>query len=367
MGNRLDWPALEDRIAAEDLGATLYATLGGRALLPPALEARLRPQALDTAARNRWMMGELAAALATLAAGGVPVIVLKGADLALRLYGDLAARPMHDLDLLVPRADSAAAVERLASRGFVPLRAELVAGAALAWENEVALGRAGPMPTPLELHWSWLDSPHHQQVIPMAWVWSTAVPAPELGPEARVLGPEALLLYLCAHLALHHGRGGAYPWRWCLDVVGLLHRFGPTLDWAVVADRARASDLVLPMQRVVGHVRAAWAAPVPEAAMARLAALQPSPAEVRVVRALSAPRPGPAVRLWRDLAALPAWSARLRFGWHHLFPSPAYMSRRYGKHGRLGLAGAYARRWGNGVGQVLAWRGSSRRRGRRHE
>jgi hypothetical protein len=53
-----------------------------------------------------------------LATHGIQTTVLKGAVLALRLYGDPAARMSRDIDLLVQAADLARADELLFAHGY---------------------------------------------------------------------------------------------------------------------------------------------------------------------------------------------------------------------------------------------------------
>jgi hypothetical protein len=56
--------------------------------------------------------------LRALGAGGVPVIVLKGAVLADAVYRDPAHRPMRDIDLLVRRDDVPRVLEHAAALGL---------------------------------------------------------------------------------------------------------------------------------------------------------------------------------------------------------------------------------------------------------
>ena len=51
---------------------------------------------------------------------GVAVILLKGADLRLRVYGDPAVRPMTDLDLLISPAQLRQGLAALARLGYSP-------------------------------------------------------------------------------------------------------------------------------------------------------------------------------------------------------------------------------------------------------
>ncbi|MFH1084393.1 MAG: nucleotidyltransferase family protein [Chloroflexota bacterium] len=344
----LDWEALTRLAQAERISPLLYAVGRHAEWLPGPVLERLRRDYMLTAARNALYLGALARALARLEAAGIAAIVLKGAALAETLYEQIAVRPLGDLDLLVQREDGAAALAALAELGYAPLDPEARPGAALAWENEVCLTCPQPLPHLLEIHWSLFDSPHYQQRLAMDWFWDTAQRATVGGREALILGPEAQLVHLCGHLALHHEGQG---WLWHHDIAELLARRGATLDWGLALEQAERGELVVAMQTVLGRVAAAWQAPIPPAALARLAALRPSPAEMRAMAPLSAPSATVAGRFWADLAAMPGWRARLRYALESLFPSSDYMRQRYAiRHGWL-LPLYYPWRWWVGLVQ----------------
>jgi hypothetical protein len=68
-------------------------------------------------------------------------------------------------------------------------------------------------------------------------VWDRAVKIHVAGETALGLCPEDLLLYLAAHLAVHHGLAGV---RWYWDLALLLGRRGAGLDWQALVERASA-------------------------------------------------------------------------------------------------------------------------------
>ena len=353
----LDWEEITRTASDERIDSLLYTAIQGRALVPSPVEASWREAYETNAVRNMVLLHELAGVLGRLGKAAVPVILLKGAALGEAVYGNIAVRPMFDLDLLVHREDVRAVLGVLSELGYASLHVETQAGATLDFENEVAFTKQGLVDTMVEVHWSLLNSPHYQHALPMAWFWETAVPVDVDGVAsvyrgALALGPEALLLHLCAHLALHH-RGERLLWQ--QDVAEVMHVFRDQLDWEQVLARAQAWDLVLPVQQVVGRVARDWQAPIPDGILQRLSALQPSPAEARVFAWLTAPRRPVAQRFWADLASMPGWRERLRYAWGSLFPSAAYMRQRFGISSALLLPLAYPYRWLVGiVGALLA-------------
>jgi hypothetical protein len=327
----LDWEAWRQAVEAEVLSPLLYRVLHGQGIIPPPLEGELRLAYLRNARSNVLAFRELDDIVRCLAAAGIPAILLKGAALAETVYGNIAVRPMADLDLLVRREQMPGALRALGEAGYVAAEPEARAGLALEFENELVLRKPGPAEVPLELHWSLLDSPHHQRLIPADWLWQTARSSLFAGEgaggeAARILGPEAQLLHLCAHLVLHH-LGQGLLWRH--DIAEVIAFYRDAVDWEELLARAAAFDLVLPLQTVLPQVAEGWSAPVPAAVLARLRTLQPSAAEMNAFRLLTAAQRPVAQRMWTDLSGMAGWRARLGYAASVLFPSPAYMRHRY--------------------------------------
>ncbi|MDW8267999.1 MAG: nucleotidyltransferase family protein [Anaerolineae bacterium] len=320
----------------------LYATLAPCSWLPESARAPLREAYTSTALHNRLFLNELGRVLPLLDSHGVDVILLKGVALVAGLYGDPGLRPMADLDLLVRPAAAATAMAVLQDASYHPLEDEVVPGATLAYESQVVLLKSHPVPIGIELHWHLLDSPHYQRLVDMDWFWQTRQPV--AGFTADVLGPEAQLLHLCAHLWLHH-RGQGLLWQF--DIVALLA--AAALDWQTILDRARAYDLVLSTRHVLIGLAQHWQAPVPPSVLAQLRELAPSAAERRLVTRLTAPHRPVWQRFWTDLMAMDAWSSRLRYAWINLFPSPAYMRHRYEISHPYLLPLYYPYRWYRGL------------------
>lgn len=375
----LDTEELARQAVAQGIGPLLYGRLRGTGLLPPEAEEPLRRAYYANAGRNARILHELEAALRQLEAAHVPVLLLKGAALAQTVYENPALRPLGDLDLLVHPADTDPALRALAGLGYHPVQHEPAPGSTRTYENEIMVGREGAL-APIEVHWGLFDSPHHQQRLDMDWFWKTAVPlmeiaAPSVPPPARsglsetpgshpspapknagILSPAAQLLHLCAHIVLHHGSGGPHL-LWLHDVAEVVVHYRDEIDWPAVLAQGRAGDLLAPLQRVLPRVAADWRAPIPPAILEELARLTPSRAEQRIIARLAAGYRPAGRRLLDDLADTPSWRRRLAMAWTYIFPTPAYMRRRYGIRHPLLLPFYYPYRWFLGLRGLLSPRG----------
>jgi hypothetical protein len=351
-----EWEQLAQLAVKEGVAPLLYQAWRGCGALPADVLSRLHQTYLLTAMSNALRFEELTRSLHALSGAGIQVIVLKGAALAVDVYADPGLRPMVDVDLLIHRGDMPQALALFQALGYAVEGAEIHAGATLTYENEIALvkpGRASVLLPQIttELHWSLLDSPFHQLVVDMNWFWTTAQPLDFEGEETLMLGVEAQLLHLCAHLWLHHRGEGLL---WLHDIATIIHRHQATIEWGTLLSRAQDFHIVLPLQRTLPLVADAWAAPVPAATLEQLRALVPSLAEERVFRWLTAESRPPAQRFWADLWGQPDWDQRASFAMRQLFPTPAYMRQRYQTGTGWALPLFYPYRWLLGVRGVIA-------------
>src|SRR3954451_2652105 len=86
--------------------------------IPEDIRARLRARTTQHAHAAAVRGRVLANVRRAMAQATEPVLVLKGAALAHLVYGDPGLRPMRDVDLLVPTADTRRAVDLLTRCGF---------------------------------------------------------------------------------------------------------------------------------------------------------------------------------------------------------------------------------------------------------
>lgn len=341
-----DWPEVVRQVTHERIGPILYHSLRNQEILPPDLERMWLEQYHATSVRNVTLLGELERAIRLLDAGGIDVIVLKGAALIETVYHSVAVRPLHDLDVLVERRHLPAAFAILAGDGYEPEGMETHHGATLEYENERLLRKAGPIDVLLEVHWSLFDSPFYQTHLNLAWFRSSAVRGRVGDASALMLGPEAQLLHLAGHLMLHHQ---GVELLWVNDIAELLAAHEGELDWGQTIAHAQSSYLVLPLQRVAATMADEWSAPIPEEALARIRALEPLSEERWVFDHVSGEGRPIAQRFWADVVSLPAWGSRVRFAWANLFPSSAYMQQRYAIRHPLLVPLYYPYRWVRGL------------------
>ena len=313
----------------------------------PAVAAALTSDYHASLSRNTYMFGQLAGVGRIAAAQGVDLLMLKGAHLAAWLYPSPATRPMVDIDLLVRREQAPQLVAALSAADYRVVSHEPRPGAGLEFENQLLLAHPGKSDYGcLALHWSLLDFPSYQRRLRMEDFWQRAGSCALPGMDARVLAAEDLLVYLCAHLALHH------QWSrliWLCDIALLLERVRGTLDWDRACALAESAELSLALGETLRRAAGILGAVVPADVWARLNSVPVGPAERYAWQAMTQSGRSAGRSFWTNLRAMHGIRSRLGFARAHLLPSPGYMRRRYQLTSNWQLPAAYAGRWLLGI------------------
>lgn len=196
------WTRTLDLLARHRLTARAAIRLGA-ADLPEVVRAEVVAERRDAGVHALAAAAELTAVLRTLAAAGIPAMPFKGPTLALAVYGDLSARRMVDVDVVVSPADRQRALAVLASAGWQwPTAGTRTRDVLHHWLGHVPVVRAGAV-LGVELHWRFapLALPW---TLPVEEVLRCAVPvALASDPLWRTPQPSDHLLLLAWHGTRH--------------------------------------------------------------------------------------------------------------------------------------------------------------------
>jgi len=233
-----DWERLTALAIQHHVEPVLYAWLKERTILPPqSVVEQLREIYLASAARNMGLFHELGKILHAFQAAGIPVIPLKGACLAERVYGDIALRPMADIDLLVRPGDLVQSVSMLRALGYDSDQPFDPIAAKTGFQDMPPLSKPGSFP--VEVHWTLVtplcNANLHEDELEK--LWSRATPGTIAGVEALLLSPTDLLLHLCMHMSVHH-RFNGISLRNIIDVAEVCRHYESELNWTDFAARA---------------------------------------------------------------------------------------------------------------------------------
>ncbi len=112
-----NWPAMVRIATTNNVAPLLFVKTRGHSI-PEAAHRDLRRIYRANLLRNLRLNGQRKALQAGLEEHSIPVIALKGPPLAEQLYGDIGARQVNDIDLLIRPNDLAAADRIFATQGF---------------------------------------------------------------------------------------------------------------------------------------------------------------------------------------------------------------------------------------------------------
>jgi hypothetical protein len=272
----LDWPRILS--AATNLGVAplVYSTLksvAGSVSVPPAAMEQLTGSYYQQAALNSQFYAELRKILRACAQAAVPVIVLKGAAIAERVYGNIALRPMKDLDLLVRRKDLDAMNRLLHELDYAHDESYRPAEWYRDHHHHLAPYRRPDAHAAIEVHHH-IVPPAVAARIPVDDLWLRAQRASIASTPALVLAPTDLVLHLCLELSCVDRFVGRL--RALCDIAATIDRHADDFDWALFLELAADYDAERFVYYSLWLARRLVEADIPAAA---LQALEPSVAQ----------------------------------------------------------------------------------------
>lgn len=296
--------------------------------IPPGIVGQLRQAHLDNAARNLRLYGHLGKILQLLRASEVPVIALKGAYLAERIYDHRALRYLGDLDLLVREDDLGKVDALMLELGCHPTLPSRIVGP----DNNEFVYEMPRRDLSVEIHWRILP-PQFPFPIDAEGQWKRARPAVLAGVETLVFCPEDLLLHLCLHAGCTHGFEPGL--RLFCDIREILRHHEADLDWPLVRRLIREWGVGKSAYLTLSLARELLGAKLPDG---WLEELRPADFDERYVALAKdqifsrRPRTGPPLSMWPAVAQF--WGAtrfRDKAGlfWKGFFLSREAMARRY--------------------------------------
>ena len=98
--------------------------------------------------------------------------------------------------------------------------------------------------------------------------------------------------------------------RWIYDIAAFLIRYGDSIDWNLLTQKAIAFRLVFSIQTVLAQLEDDWQVPFPPAVLELVAGLPLSAEEKSVVRRMTAEQRPVVQRFWTDLVGMSGWRGK---------------------------------------------------------
>lgn len=209
--------------------------------------------------QNQINLHVLSQAVQMFDRAGIPTLILKGAPLSIVHYKDLGARPMGDVDVMVPNAGAEDAITVLHAHGWRDAAFERVDHVSPKMRAvRHSWGFTNQERRGIDLHWHAL----YMGCFPNAdeGFWQGARPVDVNGVWTQTLCATDMLMHVCVH-------GGHWnylpPIRWVADAWTVINTSQDDLDWGRLLHTARKFRVVLHLRDMLGYLAGTFDAPVP--------------------------------------------------------------------------------------------------------
>jgi hypothetical protein len=281
--------------------------------------ALLAEEARRRAAADLFRTHELRMCLDALARADVPVLLMKGAELAYTHYERPDLRPRGDTDMLIPVEARQRIGDALVGCGYRPVRqlpGDLVMYQAT--YTKPCNGAAGHI---VDVHWRAANPQVFGGVLTYEQLAKNAVGVPGLGPHARGLSSPDALVLACVHRVAHHFDTDYLIW---LYDVHLLASCLDRSDWTHAVQLACQRGVATVCASGLRRAAQAFHTDIPVDVLSQLDAASQGAGEAATAAYL-VHRRRHVENVFADLRAVPTWTSRWRLVREHLFPPRQYM------------------------------------------
>ena len=338
------WLGIVEEAVTQRMAPLLFHRLSHpahRYKIPLHLLNILKQQVAQHVAWHLLLTQELRAILTTCEQRGIACVPIRGPVLAEQLYGDCSTRPMDDLDLLVHREGLSAIKDIFQHLHYAQYEYRPGFLETYSYSLEFIHPQHGLV---VEPHWT-LAYPPFIDTAAMEPVWARARRQHWAGIDTWILSHEDLLLHLCLHL---HHKGQQAPLLWFYELAAVIRRHGATLDWNIFMNQVQLMEQTGAVADVLKLLKGAFCSTIPDPVVRQLTEQRqnhsglPSSIIRHHILARSSLSGREELAL---LCSLPTVRQQLRYLSALLFPSPRYMTQRYGASTRMRLIGFYLARF----------------------
>ncbi|NGZ03015.1 MAG: hypothetical protein CV090_08195 [Nitrospira sp. WS238] len=337
------WHRIVEDALAQRVAPLLYQWIDlpdHQSFMPSTLRSRLKQELMQHSAWNLLLTTELRVILAACDQQSIPCIPLRGPVLAEQLYGGCSVRQMDDLDLLIHRKDLPTVKNLFERLGYRQHEQRPGLHEDFSYSLEFVHPTHGFL---VEPHWT-LAYPPHLEIGPMRPVWMRCQRRRWTDLDIHCLRAEDLVLHLCLHVQ-HKGRQAPLLWFYELDT--LIRRHETSLDWNVFIEQVRLMEQSAATADVLTVLANTFHSPILDSVVKQLTDPPSKSSSSRFcmidkeILVQSLPNSGEEFAM---LTSLQDFKDRLRYTLSLVFPSPQYMTRRYGTSAPVRLAGRYLAR-----------------------
>ena len=317
----VDWDNFHARVAKHSMAPLIFHTLkDDEGILPSWVMEKLQSAYYHSARRNTLLYQELDHIVLAFNEAQIPVILLKGVALATAAYGNVALRPMADIDIMVRREDM-----RRAERLFLEHGYEVRDHAHSYLRHATFTRESNGWSGHIEVHRHIVSSAYYRKAIPEEWLWKHSIEVTIEGNSVLVLSPEAAILHTCLHMLDHIAAEGTLLWLCDIVEIARCHE----IDWDALVGRAAEFKITLPVRSILRETKELFDLPMPDDVLQRMFAYQSGFLEKKAYESCLSPTRSSASKTLLDFFAGEGLGARFGLLLPRLFPSRNYMMARY--------------------------------------
>jgi hypothetical protein len=330
-----DWELFSQMADREGVAPLMYWKLKDSPVsVPPSTFNLLRSTYYQTLAQNTLMYQELERILKALDEAGIPVIVLKGAALAVTVYEDIGLRPMGDLDLLVKEEHLQSALSVMRSIDYVveplpyPELNQKIGHDIHLWSKLYENLR-------VELHWQLVTDADEWFSPSIEWFWKQTENLNQCREKQEIGYVNALtnsyaasILYDSAHLSYQHGIKQSRL-LWFFDIHLLINKSIKWRDWERLFEQAYMLRWESALWAILAQVKYLFATALPTGILTALALEGKISSDSSNLYRRKAFRTRTKATIVWELFQLLGYRERVIYSLGMIFPSRVYMLWRY--------------------------------------
>ncbi len=267
-----DWSTIEryaNQLGLEPLLFKHISQNGNAHNVPDQIMLSLKKSYINQLGTNFKIYREVKNILEVMNMSNIPIVLLKGAFLAKYIYGDIALRPMVDIDVLVRERDSEIVQRKLIELGFKKIDTYYTSDFHEALFSEDAK-HLTPLVKPrvgcVEVHLNIFPKVRYDSK-EMRKVWLTLVTINLDGVQIKSLSPEYQLLHLCLHLYYHITNISSehdIRFFWFCDIHESIIYYGDKFNWESFCGIVDSVGVGAQVGTILAYIRHNWNTPIPE-------------------------------------------------------------------------------------------------------
>ncbi len=331
----LDWECFLRKARENGIAAVVYSKLNeikkDCTHIPSFIFKKLKRIYYLNATQNSLIYEELGKVLKIFFNAGLQVIVLKGAVLAEKIYGNLALRPMMDVDLLAKKEDLFCLDEQMKILGYRPsdISVEDIDFSS-GYLTTLDYRSLSPNSPSFHVHWHFVNStiPNESYIksIKIEDIWRDAEKTKIANVETMAMAPHHLLIHLSEHaLRVTHSLSKL---SFFCDINEAVNSYQERLDW----DRLIKETLKFNLNRMV-YISLYFASrfletKIPEYVLLKLRPEHLSLGEKIFMNSISNNKRFPGLSYLVHLSMNSGFLQKMNFLGRTLFPPPQIMAQR---------------------------------------